>query len=96
MNVSFQSILCRIAEKAIPYGTICIALVVTLTAEGALFMNNQPVPLDGLRGLLDPHPRESSVLVRADRVTVLDRFVSVVDEIRSLGFQQVNLEVVRS
>ena len=73
-----------------------VPLVVTLTAEGALFMNNQPVPLDGLRGLLDPHPRESSVLGRADRVTVLDRFVSVVDEIRSLGFQQVNLEVVRS
>jgi len=46
--------------------------------------------------VLNPHPRASSVLVRADRVTVLDRFVAVVDEIRGLGFQQVNLEVVRS
>jgi biopolymer transport protein ExbD len=70
--------------------------VITLTAEGSLFMNDQPVPPDGLRIVLNPHPRESSVLVRADRVTVLDRFVAVVDEIRGLGFQQVNLEVVRS
>ena len=73
-----------------------VPLVITLTAEGSLFMNDQPVPPDGLRIVLNPHPRESSVLVRADRVTVLDRFVAVVDEIRGLGFQQVNLEVVRS
>ncbi|MCC6966875.1 MAG: biopolymer transporter ExbD [Nitrospira sp.] len=73
-----------------------VPLVITMTAEGSLFMNDQPVPPDGLRIVLNPHRRESSVLVRADRVTVLDRFVSVVDEIRTLGFQQVNLEVVRS
>ena len=73
-----------------------VPLVITLTAEGSLFMNDQPVPRDGLRIVLNPHPRESSVLVRADRVTVLDQFVAVVDEIRGLGFQQVNLEVVRS
>ena len=73
-----------------------VPLVITLTAEGSLFMNDQPVPRDGLRIVLNPHPRESSVLVRVDRVTVLDRFVAVVDEIRGLGFQQVNLEVVRS
>ncbi len=73
-----------------------VPLVTTLTAEGSLFMNDQPVSPDGLRVVLNPHPRESSILVRADRVTVLDRFVTVVDEIRGLGFQQVNLEVVRS
>lgn len=73
-----------------------VPLVITLTAEGSLFMNDQPVPPDGLRIVHNSQSRESSVLVRADRVTVLDRFVSVVDEIRSLGFQQVNLEVVRS
>ncbi len=32
MNVSFHSMVCRIAAKAIPYGTICVALVVALTA----------------------------------------------------------------
>jgi biopolymer transport protein ExbD len=59
-------------------------------------MNDQPVPPHGLKIVLTSHPRESLVLVRADKVTVLERFVSVVDEVRSLGFQQVNLEVVRS
>lgn len=73
-----------------------IPLVATLTAAGTLFMNDQPVPPDGLGRVLNSHPRESSILVRADRVTVLDRFVAVVDEIRGLGFHQVNLEVVRS
>jgi len=73
-----------------------VPLVVTLTAEGTVFMNDQRVPQDGLRGMLSPHPRESTVLLRADRVTVLDRFVTLVDEIRSMGFQQVSLEVVRS
>lgn len=73
-----------------------VPLVITMTAEGNLFMNDQPLPPNGLKSALAPHPRESSVLVRADKVTVLERFVLVVDEVRGLGFQQVNLEVVRS
>ncbi len=38
------------------------------------------------------HPRESLVVLRADRVTVLEPFVAVVDEVRGLGFKQVSLE----
>ena len=45
--------------------------------------------------MLIPHPRESLVVVRADRVTMLERFVQVVDEVRGLGFRQVSLEVIR-
>ena len=73
-----------------------VPLVITLTSEGQLFMNDRPIPPDGLKIVLTSHPRESMVLVRADRVTVLERFVAVVDEVRGLGFKQVNLEVVRS
>lgn len=73
-----------------------VPLVITMTAEGHLFMNDQPVPPNGLKIVLTSHPRDSSVLVRADKVTMLERFVLVVDEVRSLGFHQVNLEVVRS
>jgi biopolymer transport protein ExbD len=73
-----------------------VPLVITLTADGRLFMNEQAVPEDGLRLLLDGRSRESLILVRADRVTRLERFVQVVDEVRGLGFTQVNLEVVRS
>ncbi|MGH7216120.1 MAG: ExbD/TolR family protein [Nitrospiraceae bacterium] len=70
-------------------------IVITLTADGALFLNDRAVPEGGLQGALAASPRESSVVVRADKVTLLERFVSVVDEVRGLGFQQVSLEVIR-
>jgi biopolymer transport protein ExbD len=70
-------------------------IMITLTADGALFLNDRAVPEGGLQGLLAAEPRESAVIVRADKVTVLERFVSVVDEVRGLGFQQVSLEVIR-
>ncbi len=70
-------------------------IVITLTADGALFLNDHAVPEGGLQGVLAAEPRESSVVVRADKVTLLERFVSVVDEVRGLGFQQVSLEVIR-
>lgn len=73
-----------------------VPLVITLTADGQLFLNDQPVVEEGLTAVLTSHPRESFVVVRADRVTVLERFVGVVDEVRGLGFRQVSLEVVRS
>ncbi|MEW6542610.1 MAG: biopolymer transporter ExbD [Nitrospirota bacterium] len=73
-----------------------VPLVLTLTADGRLFLNDQPVTQDGLKAVLAPHPRESLVVVRADRVTLLERFVQVVDEVRGLGFRQVSLEVERS
>src|SRR5574341_557628 len=72
-----------------------VPVVITLTADGRIFMNDKPVPEAGLKAVLAPHPRESLVVVRADRVTLLERFVAVVDEVRGLGFQQVSLEVAR-
>jgi biopolymer transport protein ExbD len=74
-----------------------VPLIVTLTADGRLYLNDQPVQEDGgLTIAMNAHPRESLVVVRADRVTILDRFVTIVDEIRGLGFRQVSLEVVKS
>ncbi|MFO0774356.1 MAG: biopolymer transporter ExbD [Nitrospiraceae bacterium] len=73
-----------------------VPLVITITAEGGLFLNDKSMTIDELKSALAPHKRESLVLVRADKVTLLERFVGVVDEVRGLGFQQVSLEVVRS
>jgi biopolymer transport protein ExbD len=72
-----------------------VPIVLTLTAEGGLYLNDRPIPIDGLKVALAPHGRNSHVVVRADKVTMLERFVSVVDEVRGSGFQQVSLEVVR-
>lgn len=73
-----------------------VPLMITLTSDGRLFLNDQPVPEDGLTTVLNDHPRESAVVLRADRVTILERFVGVVDEVRGLGFRHVSLEVLRS
>ncbi|MCP9456398.1 MAG: biopolymer transporter ExbD [Nitrospira sp.] len=73
-----------------------VPIVLTLTADGRLYLNDSAVPESGLRTVLATQSRESMVVVRADKVTMLERFVQVVDEVRSLGFSQVSLEVVRS
>jgi len=73
-----------------------VPLVITLTADGRLYLNDRPVTHESLKAEMTSRPRESLVVVRADRVTMLERFVEVVDEVRGLGFRQVSLEVVRS
>jgi biopolymer transport protein ExbD len=72
-----------------------VPIVITLTSEGGLFVNDKPVPDGGLPSTLLTESRESAVVVRADKVTMLEKFVALVDEIRGLGFQQVSLEVIR-
>ena len=72
-----------------------VPVVITITADGRLFLNDKPVPEGGLPAAMAAHARESAVVVRADKVTILERFVAVVDEVRGLGFQQVSLEVIR-
>jgi biopolymer transport protein ExbD len=73
-----------------------VTVVITLTSQGEMYLNDSAVPEDGLRIVLEREPRESLVVVRADKVTILERFVQVVDELKSLGFGQVSLEVVKS
>lgn len=73
-----------------------VPLVITLTADGHIYLNDSAVPDNGLRIVLEHQPRESVVLVRADKMTVLERFVQVVDEVRGMGFGQVSLEVVKA
>lgn len=71
------------------------SLIITVTAEDELFVNDHAVPDEQLDAALSTHPRESMVLVRADKVTRLERFVTVVDRVRGLGFRQVSSQVIR-
>jgi biopolymer transport protein ExbD len=72
-----------------------VPIVITLTAEGKLFVNDRPTEEGGLAAALAARSHDAAVVVRADKVTLLERFVSVVDEVRGLGFQHVSLEVIR-
>jgi biopolymer transport protein ExbD len=71
-------------------------LIITVTAEGELFVNDRAVTDEQLEATLLTHPRESLVLVRADKTTRLERFVTLVDRVRGLGFRQVSLEAIRT
>ena len=71
-------------------------IIVTVTAEGGLFVDDRPLDDTALETVLEDRGRDSPVLVRADKVTKLERFVGIVDRVRSMGFQQVSLEVVRA
>jgi biopolymer transport protein ExbD len=72
-----------------------VPIIITLTSEGGLFVNEKPVADGELPSTLLAESRESAVVVRADKVTLLEKFVALVDEIRGLGFHQVSLEVIR-
>ena len=71
-------------------------LIVTVTADGRVFVEERPITEEELDLVLASRPRHSPVLVRADKTTRLERFVGIVDRIRGLGFQQVSLEVTRA
>lgn len=71
-------------------------LIVTVTADGRVFVEERPINEEELDLVLASRPRHSPVLVRADKTTRLERFVAIVDRIRGLGFQQVSLEVTRT
>jgi biopolymer transport protein ExbD len=72
-----------------------VPIVITLNADGDLFLNDTPLHGTSLKDALSNESRDSAVVVRADKTTVLEQFVSLVDDVRGLGFQQVSLEVVR-
>jgi len=72
-----------------------VPIVITLNAEGRLFLNDKPLPENDLNSVLSTYPPESAVVVRADKTTMLERFVALVDKVRAIGFQHVSLEVVR-
>lgn len=72
-----------------------VPIVITLNADGKLFLNNTPLQDTSLEDALSTESRDSAVVVRADKSTLLERFVALVDDVRGLGFQQVSLEVIR-
>jgi biopolymer transport protein ExbD len=70
-----------------------VPLVLTLTQERALFLNDQP--LENLEEALRKHPSSTPVVVRADGRLALTAFVELVDRVKASGFSKVGLEVKR-
>lgn len=68
-------------------------VVLTLTLHRLLYLNDQPV--DDLAGALAATSRKTPVIVRADGSLALKVFIDLVDRVKTMGFQQVSLEVAR-
>jgi biopolymer transport protein ExbD len=70
-------------------------VTVTITANGALFVDQQAVALERLSNLLRQKTRDkadTSVLLFADRSLVYDRLFKVMDQIRQAGLHRISLQ----
>ena len=67
-------------------------VILEVKINGEVTLNQQPVELDDLAHYLDDFPRQTQVLIRADAALPLQEFVSVMDKVKMLGFQQLNLQ----
>src|SRR5271169_4755526 len=71
-------------------------MVKTLTVEidvsGNIYLNSQHVSLAELKDLLQSRPKETPVLIRADRNSHLQAFVDVLDVVKNLEFKRASLQ----
>lgn len=70
-------------------------LTITIKADGALFVDRQPVTLDGLPALLTELSRgnsEQGVLLFADRKLSYDQFYKVLEKVQSAGLSRISMQ----
>ena len=68
-------------------------ITITITSSGEIFLDGAQRSQEELLSELQQFPPETLVLVRADRVIQLDRFVDVVDDVRGAGLTKISLAV---
>jgi len=72
-----------------------LILSVTIKADGSVFVDDHPVPLENLTGLLKAkssgHPKQG-VLLFADRTLSYQNLFSVLDKIKLAGIENVSLQ----
>jgi biopolymer transport protein ExbD len=70
-------------------------VTVTITADGAIFVDQQAAALETLSDMLRQKTREDTetgVLLYADRSLVYDRLFNVMDRIRQAGLHRISLQ----
>ncbi len=65
---------------------------IEIDAQGNIFLNAQPVTLESLKNQLQPTPKATPLIIRADRNIRLQSFVDVLDLVKSLEFKRVSLQ----
>lgn len=67
-------------------------LTVTIDRAGTIFLEKEPTTIDRLGAVLAATPKDTPVLIRADRQIELQGFVNVLDRVKNLGFTTVSLQ----
>ena len=70
-------------------------LTITVSADGAIFVDQEPVALEGLQGLLEAATRtdkETGVLLFADRDLPYQALFRVLDKVRQAGLHRISLQ----
>ena len=65
---------------------------IDIDAKGGVYFNEQPATLDELKKLLLSTPKETPLLIRADKSIRLQEFVDVLDVVKNLEFKRVSLQ----
>lgn len=67
-------------------------LVIEIDPQGKVYFNSSVISLSVLQERLQPLQRATPVLIRADRGLQLQEFISVLDVVKSAGFQKVSVQ----
>lgn len=80
------------SNNAEPLKTITIEIDRT----GTIYFESKPIVLANLSAAITPLPRETPILIRADRNVVLQKFVDVMDTVKGLGFNKASLQTEKN
>ena len=67
-------------------------LTIGIDVSGSIYLNSQPVSLDELKDTLKTRPKETPILIRADRNSHLQAFVDILDVVKNLEFKRTSLQ----
>lgn len=66
--------------------------MIEITADGALHLDGAALSIEALRGRLSALPKDTSILIRADKSVAFQRFVDVADLLKTLAFTKVGVQ----
>ncbi|MBI4597610.1 MAG: biopolymer transporter ExbD [Candidatus Omnitrophica bacterium] len=73
-------------------------LTITVTAEGAVFLNQEPVTVPSLPDALRQRPQQMAdplVTINADRQVAHGTVMAVLDAVRTAGLQRVSFQIAQ-
>lgn len=90
-----QGILVDLPQAVTATSTQDDAVTVSLTAEGAVYLNQEPIAVDGLAAALQALRLERPdplVIINADRRSDHGAVMAVLDAVRQAGLQRISLQ----